>query len=108
MSNIQLLLIHQFLLKYRSDSIIIALNLKNFDTLKIFAADNLINAAAEEVITAAAANNAEQKAEAKDWIPNLIEVIAEIEADQKSEKLRLEKEAALALKLKKEKLEKDS
>ena len=99
---------HQFLLKYRSDSIIIALDLEELDVLKVLAADSMTNAATEEVIAAAAAKNAENKIIVKEWIPDLVEVLVEVEADKKSEKIRLEKEASAALKLKKEQLEKDS
>lgn len=86
---------HHFLLKHAGDSLIIDANLSVLgDYIKILSADEVTLAAMEEVIAAEVAENPDKKAEAKNWIPHLIEILQEIEKHKKEEERKIAKEKA--------------
>jgi len=76
---------HHFLFKHGDDAVIASFNLKNSDELlKIFSADEMTLAATEEVI-AANVTEAQPNPEPKVWLPQLFEVLKEVESEKAAE-----------------------
>ncbi|MBU6338947.1 MAG: hypothetical protein KGQ36_03135 [Rickettsiales bacterium] len=85
-----------FLLKNRGDSIIASLNLNKFSKVrKILSSDEVSIAVMEEVIEANK-DEAGNEPTPEVWIPQFIEILERIEEDKLQEKIRMEKEAAMA------------
>jgi len=91
---------HHFLLKHDGDSVIASFNIEQTpELLKIFCADEMVLSATEEVIKHLESNDP------KVWIPQLIEVLSEMEKERvQEEKARILKEGAEKRRILKEKL----
>ncbi len=78
-----------FIFKHRGDAVIASLNLKNFPEItKILSADEATLTAVEEVL-AANRNEAGALAEPQVWVPQLLEILQEIEKDIQAERKKV-------------------
>ena len=83
---------HDFFFKRAEDSVITSLDLSNLvEFAKIFEADEITLAAMEEVI---AAHAEEGNLEPQNWVPQLLEVLREIEKEVVAERKKQAREAA--------------
>ena len=88
---------HNFLLKHRGDSVIIDLDLTDFaETLKILSTDSITISAMEETISSFKEKNPDIAPAAKDWIPQLIEIVKEIEKENREANLKKIREEKVA------------
>lgn len=82
-----------FLLKNRGDSVIIDLDLSGLgEVLKILSADTVTIAAMEEIIAGEKEKDPNKIIAPKDWIPQLVDVIKEIEKEKRDELIKAARE----------------
>ncbi len=94
-----------FIFKHRGDAVIASLSLKKMpEILKILAADDLTMTAAEEITSANKDENG-KLSETKEWVPQLFEILKEIQRDQEEARRQALIEAAQAERKRKEDLE---
>jgi len=84
---------YNFLLKNRGDSVIIDLDLSSFgEVLKILSSDAVITTAIEEIILEEREADPDKIITSKDWVPQLINVIKEIEKEKRDALIRAARE----------------
>jgi type IV secretion system protein VirB4 len=94
-----------FIFKHRGDTVIASLNLTKMpEILKILSADDLTLTAAEEIISANK-DESGKLADTQEWVPQLFEILQEIQRDQEEARRQALIEAVQAERKRKEDLE---
>ncbi len=94
-----------FIFKHRNNVVIASLNLRNYpEILKILAADELTLAATEEIMSVNK-DEAGKLVATKEWVPQLFEILQEIQRDQENARRQALIEAAQEERRRKEALE---